>query len=250
MIQLNAQTVTPTHFPDKTSQVWKIPGVSENQNEICWEFDGEQEVPVVCQLAMLTRELAPHSRIRLNVPFLPYGRQDKSVANDQTFALHTFGKIMAACGIDELETFDAHSDVIEEYFDRYINHPPTFEIEASIAATQATHLCFPDFGAAHRYSKLFDLPYCSLQKVRNQTTGEIVGLEIETGTLPSNSRVLIIDDICDGGRTFIESAKLIFNEFSPKSVALYVSHGIFSKGTQVLRDAGIDQLYTRKGLVK
>jgi ribose-phosphate pyrophosphokinase len=46
----------------------------------------------------------------------------------------------------------------------------------------------------------------------------------------TNNNFLIVDDICDGGRTFIEIAKVI-HEIRPKAkVSLAVTHGIFSAG--------------------
>ena len=44
--------------------------------------------------------------------------------------------------------------------------------------------------------------------------------------------VLIADDICDGGRTFIELAKVL-KERGAAHIHLHVTHGIFSKGKAV-----------------
>lgn len=60
--------------------------------------------------------------------------------------------------------------------------------------------------------------------------------------------ICIVDDICDGGRTFIEAAKLL-QRLEPKEIHLYVSHGIFSKGLKVLTEAGISKIFTHKGEV-
>jgi ribose-phosphate pyrophosphokinase len=61
-----------------------------------------------------------------------------------------------------------------------------------------------------------------------------------------NKSVLIVDDICDGGRTFIEAAKLLYIE-GVNNVYLYVTHGLFTKGIQILYDAGIKRIFTYKG---
>jgi ribose-phosphate pyrophosphokinase len=45
--------------------------------------------------------------------------------------------------------------------------------------------------------------------------------------------VLIIDDICDGGKTFLELGKKL-KELGAKSVLLHVTHGIFSKGRDAM----------------
>jgi ribose-phosphate pyrophosphokinase len=48
-------------------------------------------------------------------------------------------------------------------------------------------------------------------------------------------QIIIIDDICDGGRTFIELAKVI-KEQTDKPIYLVVTHGIFSGGFEKLSD--------------
>ena len=61
--------------------------------------------------------------------------------------------------------------------------------------------------------------------------------------------ILIVDDLCDGGMTFIKSAERLY-ELEAKEVHLYVSHGIFSKGLKPLTDSGIKRIFTKDGEVK
>ena len=44
----------------------------------------------------------------------------------------------------------------------------------------------------------------------------------------ANKTFVIFDDICDGGRTFIEISKAIKEKFPDNKVFLCVTHGIFS----------------------
>ena len=88
--------------------------------------------------------------------------------------------------------------------------------------------------------------YC--EKIRDQATSEILSLELRSHIDLTDKSVIIVDDICDGGRTFTETAKLL-KAAGTKKVTLYVSHGIFSKGTKILLDNGIDLLYTVGGKV-
>jgi ribose-phosphate pyrophosphokinase len=89
------------------------------------------------------------------------------------------------------------------------------------------------------------------EKVRDPDTGEILGTLVfaqdDDGNAnhlipgrPNSSHIkgkpiLIVDDICDGGRTFIELAKVL-REYGPSQITLYVTHGIFSKGFNVFKD--------------
>ena len=58
-----------------------------------------------------------------------------------------------------------------------------------------------------------------------------------------NEDAYIIDDICDGGRTFIALAEEIRKRNVGK-INLIVSHGILSYGEEPLRAGGIDHIYT------
>jgi ribose-phosphate pyrophosphokinase len=90
-----------------------------------------------------------------------------------------------------------------------------------------------------------------MDKIRDQETGGITSLRMNTSGgcnhYIKNKNILIVDDICDGGRTFIECAKIL-HLHEVNSVSLYVTHGIFSKGLAPLEDAGITEIYTKDGL--
>jgi ribose-phosphate pyrophosphokinase len=104
---------------------------------------------------------------------------------------------------------------------------------------------FPDESAQYRYSSLIEIPSIFSSKVRDQLTGEITGMEMPE--INSGQNILVIDDIADGARTPIEVAKLI-SEYNPNYLGLYVSHGIFSKGTKIVYEAGYNEIYTREGI--
>ena len=59
-----------------------------------------------------------------------------------------------------------------------------------------------------------------------------------------NKTFVIVDDICDGGRTFIELAKVIRKDYSKDSkIVLIITHGIFSKGFETVFEH-VDEVYT------
>jgi ribose-phosphate pyrophosphokinase len=61
-------------------------------------------------------------------------------------------------------------------------------------------------------------------------TGNILRTEIPVLDQHEKLKYVIVDDICDGGRTFIELAKAIHNSRPTAEVYLVVTHGIFSSG--------------------
>jgi len=245
MITLNGHRVTPTIFPDKTSQVWKLDkaAICEDGNRVRWEFENEGEF---LQLAQLKTFLDLHCKFdtSLELPYLPYARQDKEVTNETTFAFYTFAELLNHLNFSKVFVFDPHNvELTKRLIDRVdITMPDIGKIVKW--AGDATPV-YPDAGAAKRYVAITKALYC--EKVRDQSTGEITGLKVK-GKVQKKSYI-IIDDICDGGRTFIEVAKKLYAA-GAKEVHLYVSHGIFSKGLEPLRDAGIKRIFTRKGEVK
>ena len=238
-----------TIFPDGTSQIWKIayPPSQEDDIKILWQFENEAELMHVVQLSRLAQEVSNQTDIGLICPYLPYARQDKEISNSTSFALDNFKSILFyAAGIKKIECYDAHSesDMISS------TYPTAFH--ASVFA-EADVICYPDAGAAGRYlNSETKLPIVHCQKVRDQLTGNIVGLELVTKDRffsLEGKRILIVDDICDGGMTFIKVAELL-KEYKPAAIDLAVSHGLFSKGRQVLHDAGIRNIYTTNSLLR
>ena len=244
MIKVDTTVISPTMFPDGTSQVWKLSPEVLDGNCIVWDFEDESEIMHVMQLADLMNKPP-----RLHCPFLPYGRQDKEVSNESTFALSSFLKIVNVMRIHTFSTVDAHSSEVRKYLRpeiQYANILPASEIIKSFNSCDAEVVIYPDKGAMERYSKHFSFTEVHADKVRNQLTGAIEGIVVNDVEAVRGKRVMICDDIADGGKTFIELAKSLNGVV--KDISLYVSHGIFSKGLDVIHDAGISKIFTKDGL--
>ena len=111
-------------------------------------------------------------------------------------------------------------------------------------------LVSPDKGAFSKVKALATtlggIPFIKADKVRDPETGDLSGFSYEGSV--QGLDLLIVDDICDGGGTFVGLAKIL-KEGGAKSISLYVSHGIFSKGLKVL-DGAIDAVYTTDSLIR
>jgi len=260
MIKIENWEIKPTIFPDKTSQIWKLPEdlidyiKSANRVEVTWQFESEAELVWMCQLSTLI--LGVSRKIpSLNCPYLPYARQDKQVKNDQCFALHTVLSTLSGY-FECIKTFDAHNiEPIKRYFaDSEITNELPHKQIGDIRTSEAIDLIvYPDAGAHERYHHLSAGVHTIIaEKHRDQLTGAITshGLSLTKEIVPklNGANVLIIDDICDGGATFMSLASML-HEYPINKLVLYVSHGIFSRGTKVLLNAGINKIYTKDGLV-
>jgi ribose-phosphate pyrophosphokinase len=256
MIYLNGTPLNVTLFPDNTSQVWKLNQISyqseckcgECSATVSWEFSNEAEFMHLAQLKMLLDKLAIPARLSLK--YLPYGRQDKEVKDDTTFALRTFAKLLNSLHFEEVTIQDPHSNIALDLINNSRAIYPIFKIEKILGILDASTICYPDKGAVEKYSKIYPWVYLYGNKVRDQATGYISSYHIASDSIQTmkivGQKVLIIDDICDGGMTFVLLAKALFDH-GASEVNLFVTHGIFSKGLKPLKEAGINRIFTQDG---
>jgi ribose-phosphate pyrophosphokinase len=236
MIKLNGIPIQPTIFPDNTSQVWKLDRDVLNSTNfalITWAYEHEGEFMHLAQLKALLDDSGIEAALKL--PYLPYARQDKLVSNNTTFALRVFAKHLNLLNFKSVIIHDPHSSVaLSEIARAQLKF-------ASIDLKDIDLYCYPDAGAEKKYTNVYTKGYVYGEKVRNQSTGNIESYRLYGNVLDKN--VLIVDDICDGGATFVLLAQALRNE-GAKSIKLFVTHGIFSKGVKHLKAAGISEIYT------
>lgn len=254
MIKYNDRLIEPTIFPDNTSQVWKIDESAfhgSHSHLIEWKFENEAELFHLMQLVQLIRAqragFGTRQKIYLRMDYLPYARQDKDISNQSTFALRTFATFINSLEFDKVYVFDVHSNEAKDFIINLEVTQPIKEIYTTIGNVNANTICYPDSGAYHKYSKFINHNFVYGHKDRDQTTGHINKLDI-IGEVKGDV-VLIVDDICDGGGTFILTANELYKK-GAKEVHLYVSHGLFTKGLEGLKEAGIKRIFTKDGEVK
>ena len=198
----------------------------------------------VMGLLMLTdavRRLYGSTDIDLVCPYLPYARQDRVAYPGEALAAGVLCRLLNAQDYRSVEVWDAHSDVSLALLDR-VRHRPASDFATRITSHQDV-IVAPDQGAMKRaggVARMVQAQMVTAEKVRSTDTGEITGTKVHSGPIGSRD-FLVVDDICDGGRTFIELAKVL-RPLTTGKVKLYVTHGIFSAGFDVLRPF-IDQVF-------
>lgn len=234
--------ITPTIFPDHTSQIWKLAEYDNIHHpyDIWWTFENEAEVMHLLQLFDLLTDL-PY----VVIPYMPYARQDKEISNTTTFAQRTFVALMEQFFPSLVITFDIHSDhnfhpLLNAPGISLINVSPLPAIMQVIERDQPDMIIYPDSGAYERLKGL-NQPFTTLQKERDPLTGHIHHMRCPMDL--NGQSVLLVDDIIDGGATFLRAAAACY-EAHASSVSLYASHGLFTKGVSIFHDAGIERIYT------
>jgi len=264
--------LTPTIFPDGTSQVWKLDReiLSSRNYLITWNFESEREIIDLYSFMTLLRTSNPNyvpftaifrgpvpSRpyIALHIPYLPYGRQDKNVSNDSTFNLEVFANLINALEFNAVVTLDAHNpEATKKLIKNFADMTPSEVHKKIISQLEPTFIVFPDKGAMERYGTgLSQIHTIFCDKVRDQATGQILGITVNMNgnrDFINRDRLLIVDDICDGGATFIGVAKALREKNEHVQINLFVTHGIFSRGKDHLLRNGIDNVYTTNSLLR
>jgi len=161
----------------------------------------------------------------LKIAYMLGARQDKRVFGE-ALTLKCMAKIINDhIRVGQVSVLHPHSQATINLIDRAKELDHTQYVEQAIEDFNPDFLIIPDLGAAknaQRYEK-FDLPQVQCYKQRDPKTGKLSGFGVYSQI--SDGRGLIVDDICDAGGTFLGLSKL----FPKNDLALYVTHGIFSK---------------------
>jgi ribose-phosphate pyrophosphokinase len=200
-------------------------------------------------LAMAVSVLRDHgySSICLDCRYLVGARMDRAISVMDPFTLQLVARWINGLGLAKVRILDVHSEVATRLIRNSENKLPWRTVQQVIHTCKPTALVCPDKGAVQRMLRLQDVNgqvntvWCS--KLRNPETGALSGFGIQNYDPNPNSdgqELLIVDDICDGGGTFVGLAKEL-RKAGAKKVYLYVTHGIFSKGLPI---EGIDRIYT------
>ncbi len=194
----------------------------------------------------------------VNIPYLPYSRQDKVFHHGESCASELLIKMLELMGIKYIKTYDVHSvrRIIisgELRASTHEDYLPRVTVEnkwAQYFPTDVNYICYPDKNACdHGFSRG---NYDSISKFsktflfsKTRSSDGTLQLKLET---PINfdlthKSIIINDDICDGGATFIEAARQL-KALGFKYIELFVTHGFFTKGLDVLYEAGINKIIT------
>lgn len=187
-------------------------------------------------------------RIEAFIPYVPYARQDRVMVPGEPLSIKVFASVINGLGLDKVIVFDAHSDVAPALLDNCKN-VPNYEMAAYfLKELKLTDyiLVSPDLGAYKKVDKLaaqvgYKNNIAAGIKVRDLATGQIIKSDVIADDLSGKS-CIVVDDICDGGRTFMEIAKSLKEKGAGK-LYLIVSHGIFSHNAlERLKEAGYENV--------
>lgn len=229
-------------FPDGQQQV-KILDKMYPQVQILSRLNNFQDLELICCAVASLREIDPSEYIELHVPYFLGSRSDRKFENGSNNYLKTvICPIINSLKLDDIIVLDPHSDVLEaclNNFNKIENFKllefALFNIYGNSKEKEKFFIVSPDAGANKKIFKLADQleylgPIITCDKSRD-INGKISKVRVPIGDLPKwDKDAIIIDDICDGGRTFINIAKEMKDNGFKGKIYLVITHGIFSAG--------------------
>lgn len=183
-------------------------------------------------------------QINVEISYLLGARSDRRFSSfSEHYLKEVICPIINAQGYGSVQILDPHSDVVEALINNFTKISPSWIVGNAVALISDTKdgsdivLVSPDAGASKKiydsakFNKLSNVVTAS--KIREN--GRIVKTDIPNLDKYDDSyKFVICDDICDGGRTFIELAKAIKETHPNNKLYLVVTHGIFSSGFEEL----------------
>ncbi len=176
-------------------------------------------------------------RISLFLPYFPGARQDRINVAGEALTLKIYADVINGLNFERVYLFDPHSAQTQIFLNNCCilnNHLYINKVLKTLPLN--TLLVSPDAGAHRKLNELKEsirnIEIIKCTKQRNVETGKLSGFNVEANDLGQRP-CLIVDDICDGGGTFLGIAKKL-KEKNAGTLYLAVSHGIFSKGIDEL----------------
>jgi len=229
-------------YTDKTQDLMLQPGFDVDQPVTIKSYmHGMEDLGLIVCAAKALKRLKVKN-VSLFAPYIMGGRADRQfVEGGTSYLVDVVAPIINSLNFDEVITIDPHSTVTEAVINNIVVQTCHEMIVTCIheGPDDVQHVIIsPDAGAmkkCYAIGEKLGLPvYCGT-KYRNVVTNEISNSNIVIPEYNGARDFIIVDDICDGGRTFLDLAAAIRPQMKAgDELSLVVTHGLFSYGTEKL----------------
>lgn len=222
MLLLNDKEIAFGSFPNGETYL-PIEGLEfTDYNVIRWVYHDDSEF---FKLAMVKHHLDNLGvTTSLVMPYAPHSRMDRANGHYHV-SLLTVARFINSLAFKRVSANDPHSAELGSLLSNFGYNPWAFYHAIKVIKEHNfDSIMYPDAGAKGRYKNLNILEGVTVSygaKDREFKSGEINGLSIR-GKVGNN--VLIVDDICSRGGTFVEAAKAIRERQPAANVSLMVHY--------------------------
>ena len=167
---------------------------------------------------------------KIYMPYFPYGRQDREIIKSDVFSLRAIANMFEDVNITIIDPHSKETNCLLRYSTvTVIDQHEVFDYSLYKDIPNLVLLA-PDEGSitkTKRLAEILNIKYYSATKIRDKETGKFIKFNVPE---IEEENILIVDDICDGGGTFLGIA----NKLPNKNLHLWTTHGIYSKGINIL----------------
>lgn len=247
MLFFDGEQVKTGMFPNKETYVdidfiteLQTKHADKNEHVIEMRFEGNDDIANLIFLKGALND-AGVTDVSLIAPYFPYSTMDRT-EDIRALSCKYVSQLINDMGFSKVSIKEAHSSVVLATLDRVENdNRSSFKLARQAilglmndgCAQDNILVAFPDKGASGRYQKMFQpnnignysAITTTLEKTRDFVTGYITGMKFVDGeeNVKPGMTAVIIDDLCRGGRTFVEAGKALKAKGIEK-VILCVTH--------------------------
>ncbi len=225
------------NFPDGQRDILINKGTMEyDQVSIYSRFNSFRDLELI-MAAKAALDRLEIKRIYLHVPYLLGARSDRYTAfGDEagtSYLVDVIAPVLNLMNFNKIYCYDVHQPDVAAACIKNLYSLVPHDLYNFLNREKNCVIVCPDAGAMKKIFTISqqsrkDMITCT--KHRDTRTGQITRTEVPEVS-EFVSKYIIIDDICDGGRTFIEIAKVIRDRVVKgplPEIELVVTHGIFS----------------------
>ena len=176
---------------------------------------------------------ASAKRITAVIPWFAYSRQDRKTKPREPITARLVANMIQVAGAERVMTMDLHVGQIEGFFSFPVDHLTAMHTfvdhfgEEGFRDADDAVVVAPDTGEVKVAKRLADhlgLPWAIVNKMRRQPgTSEVTHVIGDV----AGKRVIMIDDIIDGGGTLCNAAERLIEEGATEAYAC-ATHAVFS----------------------
>lgn len=208
--------------------------------EIKTRLNSSEDIILLCLAVDTIKKDSPYTKIKVHIPYMPYQQADRDFGIGECFSLKTITKILNTLDVNEYIINDPHSDVSpallknakiidNSEFIKWVLDDLKNNQYNNTEITKELIWLSPDAGAYKKIGKLaskigWSGEIAAANKYRSISSGTIENIELSLSDF-GNKDILIIDDICMGGNTFIKLAEKLRTK-NVRNMFLAVSHMI------------------------
>lgn len=258
MLSLNGFNLTLNHFPNGELNILNIEEAIKlrkpyTKNNFVLKYESDKDL-MALMFAKKQVDLRTGFVSELSISYMPYSRMDRAETFTTPFMLKFVCDFINDLNFETVYVHEPHSDVTTQLLKNVVAISLVLPL-VSVAMDdigfnkEIDYIVYPDKTALKRYSSIEAPNKLYAEKNRDFATGRILDLEIKGEVKGKGFNVLLVDDLCSYGGTFLLNAKKL-KELGANKIYLLVGHcedSVF-KG-DIFKSGLIEKVFTTNSIL-